>query len=74
MDAGRTPTQDDLYLVASDFMYDYISQNLSTLEYAEPVNTTVTVAPTASDSKIYSLDQNELQNLLESMVDIENAN
>lgn len=74
MDAKRTPTQDDLYLVAADFMYDYISQNLSALEYADPVNTTVTVAPTASDSRIYSLDQNELQNLLESMVDIENAN
>ncbi len=74
MDAGRTPTQDDLYLVAADFMYDYISQNLSALAYAEPVNTTVKVAPSASDSRIYSLDQNEFQSLLETMVDIENAN
>lgn len=74
MDAGRTPTQDNLYLAAADFMYDYISENLSALEYAEPVNTTVTVALTASDSRIYFLDQNEFQNLLDSMVDIENAN
>lgn len=73
VDAGRTPTEDDLYITAADFMYDYMSQNLGALEYAEGVSTTITVAPTASDSRVYSVDQYELQSLLESMVDIENA-
>lgn len=73
VDAGTTPTVEDLYAVAIDFMYDYISKNLETLEYAEAVNTTVTVAPTAAGSRVYAVDEYELQSLLESMVDIENA-
>ncbi|MCM1499140.1 MAG: hypothetical protein NC124_11810 [Clostridium sp.] len=73
IDAGRTPTEDDIYGIAVDFMYDSISRNLEALEYAEPVTTNVTVGPTGSDTKVYSISQNELQSLLESMVDIENA-
>lgn len=73
IDAGRTPTEDDLYIIAADFMYDYMSKNLDALEYAEGVSTTVTVAPTSSDSRVYSFSEYELQSLLESMVDIENA-
>lgn len=73
IDAGRTTTEDDLYVTAADFMYDYISKNMETLEYAEGVTTTIAVAPTSSDSRVYSVNQYELQSLLESMVDIENA-
>ena len=73
IDAGRTPTEADIYGVAVDFMYDSISKNLKALEYDEPVTTNVTVGPTSSDSKIYSISQTDLQSLLESMVDIENA-
>lgn len=73
IDANTTPTTEELFGAAADFMYDYISQNLESLEYEEGVTTTVTVAPTASDSRVYSLDQYELQSLLESMVDIENV-
>lgn len=73
IDAGRTPTENDLYITAVDFMYDYISKNLESLEYAEGVSTTITVAPTSSDSRVYSVDQYALQSLLEDMVDIENA-
>lgn len=73
MDAGRTPTTDDIYAAAADYLYDALNKRLSSLEYAEPVTTNVKVAPTASDSRVYSMDQTELQNLLQSMVDIENA-
>lgn len=73
IDAGRTPTENEIYTVAADFMYDYISQNLEALEYEEGVSTTVTVAPTSSDSRVYSVDPYKLQALLEDLVDIENA-
>lgn len=73
MDAGRTPTEDEIYAVAVDYMYDTISKNLESLEYADPVTTNISVAPTTSNSKVYSMDQTELQNLLESMIDLENA-
>lgn len=73
IDAGRTPSEEDIYGIAVDFMYDSISRNLETLEYDEPVTTNVTVGPTSSDAKVYSISQTELQSLLESMVDIENA-
>lgn len=73
IDAGRTPSEDDIYGVAVDYMYDTISKNLESLEYADPVTTNISVAPTTSDSKVYSMDQTELQNLLESMIDLENA-
>ena len=73
IDAGNTPSVEDLYAVAIDFMYDYISKNLENLEYADAVNTTITVAPTSSDSRVYAADDYEMQALIESLVDIENA-
>lgn len=73
MDAGRTPSTDDIYNTATDYMYNSIKSNLDSLEYANPVTTNISVAPTASNSKIYSMDDAELQSLLQSMVDIENA-
>lgn len=73
IDAGRTLSEEDIYGIAVDFMYDSISKNLETLEYDDPITTNVTVGPTSSDSKVYSISQTELQSLLESMVDIENA-
>ena len=74
VDAGRTPTQDQLEAEAMNYMYDAMKTNLSKLEYAEAVTTNITVSPTKNGSQvIYSADINELQALIESMVDIENA-
>lgn len=72
-EAGADITEDDLYPVIIDYMYSYLSDNYQKLEYAEAVTVDVTVAPTDSSKKVYSLDTAELQSLLESMIDTENA-
>lgn len=72
-EAGNTPSTEDLYPVIADFMYDYMAANLEALEYDEPVTTKVTVAPTSENSKIYAVEPKELQNLLNSMIDLENT-
>lgn len=72
-DAGNSPTTEDLYPVIADFMYDYMSKNLEAAEYADPVTLNIKVAPTKENSKIYGIDNKELQILLNSMIDLENA-
>lgn len=72
-DAGNTLSEDDLYQVVLDFMYDELSANLAKADYAEPETTTVLIAPTSEGSNIYTISTAELQDLLESMIDMENA-
>ncbi|MBR1865389.1 MAG: hypothetical protein IJ801_02665 [Lachnospiraceae bacterium] len=69
MDAGNTPSTDEAYAVVVDYLYDYISKNMENITYADPVTTTVTVAPT---DNVYSISDSELQDLLSSMLDFEN--
>lgn len=74
VDAGRTPTQEQLEEEAMNFMYDAMKANLDALTYAEPVTTDIIVSPTKSGSQvIYSADANALQDLIESLIDLENA-
>lgn len=74
VDAGRTPTQAQLETEAINFMYDAMKENFSNLQYADPVTTNITVSPSKQGSTIvYSADTYQLQALIESMVDIENA-
>lgn len=74
VDAGRTPTQEQLEEEALNYMYDAMKTNLSALEYAEPATLTVTVSPSKQGTQtVYTLSQTELQSLLESFIDIENA-
>lgn len=71
--AGNNPTTEDLYPVIADFMYTYMAKNLEAAEYTDPVTTKVTVAQTSENSRVYAVDNKELQNLLNSMIDLENA-
>lgn len=74
VDAGRTPTQEQLETEAINFMYDAMKENMEALTYAEPATTTVTVSPTKNGSQVvYSADVSALQDLIESLIDIENA-
>lgn len=74
VDAGRTPTQEQLEEEALNYMYDAVKTNLSALEYGEPATVTVTVSPSKHGSQtVYTVSQTELQSLLESFIDIENA-
>lgn len=74
VDAGRTPTQEQLEEEALNYMFDTMKANLAALEYAEPVTITVTVSPSKQGSQtVYTVVQTDLQSLLESLIDIENA-
>lgn len=74
VDAGRTPTQEQLEEEALNYMCDTMKANLGALEYAEAVTITVTVSPSQQNSQtVYSVGQADLQTLLESFIDIENA-
>lgn len=74
IDAGNTPTQEQLETEAINFMYDAMKANLDALTYAEPVTTDIVVSPTKSGSQvIYSADTYALQELIQSLVDLENA-
>lgn len=74
VDAGRTPTQEQLEEVVLDYLYDGLKANLNKLEYAEAVSSTIKVSPTKSGSTtVYSASQTELQALLQSFIDLENA-
>lgn len=68
---GNTPSTDDIYAYVLDYMYDAISKEVDAPQYEEPVDKTIKVAKDSSNA--YSIDQNELQSLLESMIDLENA-
>ncbi len=74
VDAGRTPSQDELEAEAINFMYDAMKKNLDACNYAEPVKHDIVVSPTRNGSQVvYSADIGELQKLIEQLVDVENA-
>lgn len=74
VDAGRTPTQEQLEEEALNYMYDAMKTNLNALVYEDGVTTNITVSPSKNGSTVvYSADINELQKLIESLVDVENA-
>jgi len=74
VDAGNTPSIEQLEAEAIDYMYQAMKDNLSALEYAEPVTTDIIVSPSKDGATIiYSADSSKLQALIESLVDIENA-
>lgn len=74
IDAGQTPTQKELEEVALNYMYDKMSANLEAAVYAEPVTTDILVSPTKNGSSVvYSASQSDLQGLIETLVDFENA-
>ena len=69
--AGTTPSTDDIYAYVLDYMYDAIAKEVDNPQYEEPVDSSIKVAKNSEGA--YGVDQTELQNLLESMIDIENA-
>lgn len=74
IDAGNNPTQEELEEVILNYMYDKMSANLEALEYAEPVTTDIAVTPTKNGSTVvYSASTSDLQSLIETLVDFENA-
>ncbi len=74
VDAGRTPTQEQLETEAINFMYDAMKENLDELQYEEPLVMYISVSPTKQGSSIiYSTDPYELQSLIRALIDIENA-
>lgn len=72
-DAGKSPSENELYTVIIDFMYDTLSKNFDAAEYGEPVTVNVTVAPINGNSNLYGVTETELQSLLENFIDMENA-
>lgn len=74
IEAGQTPSQQEIYDLVVDYIYDGLSKNLKEPQYAEGVTTTVIVGPLEKNSNVYGISQKDLQALLESMVDVENAN
>ena len=74
VDAGRTPSQTQLEEEAMNFMYDTMKKNLEALTYGDPVTTEIVILPSKSGSQtIYSANQSDLQNIITSLVDAENA-
>ena len=69
--SGTTPSMDEIYAYVVDYMYDKISAEVDNPTYDEPETKTVKVAKNSSN--VYMIDQTELQNLFESLIDIENA-
>lgn len=69
--AGTTPSTDEIYAYVLDYMYDKLAENVDTPQYEDPTDQTIKVAKNSSGA--YEINQTELQAVLESMVDIENA-
>lgn len=63
---------DEIYAAILDFMYDYISEKVANPEYGDAVTTNVSVPLTSTNPKIYTLDTNDLQNLVYELLDVEN--
>ena len=72
-EAGKSLTEEDLYPVIIDFMYETMSKNFEAAEYGDAVSVDVTVGPMNGNSKVYGISQTELQSLLENFIDLENA-
>ena len=62
---------EELYAAVLDFMYDYMNEKISTPEYGEPATTNVTVSLSSTSPKTYTLDTDDLQNLVYELLDIE---
>lgn len=73
VNAGKNVSESDLYPVVIDFMYDTLSKNYEAAEYGEPATTNVTVSPVDGNSNMYGVSETELHSLLETMIDMENA-
>ncbi len=74
VDAGNTPDTKQLEEEVLNFMYDEMKKSLDALEYAEPVTMDIVVSPTKNGSQtVYAASTSDLQKLLESLVDVENA-
>lgn len=71
VNAGTTPSMDEIYSYVLDYMYDSMSKEVDNPQYDEP--TTINVKVAKNSDNVYAIDQTELQNLLESMIDIENT-
>ena len=74
VNAGRTPSQAELEEKALTLMYDYMKAYLDALEYGDAETTTVTVSPSKQGSQvIYTISTTELQSLMQTFIDMENA-
>ena len=71
INSGTTPTMDEIYSYVLNYMYDAISKEVDNPQYDEPETISVKVAKNSDNA--YAIGDTELQNLLESMIDIENA-
>lgn len=69
MEAGNDPSQDELYAKIVDYMYEKLSENVKKLEYGDPEVRNVKVEPTASNSRVYQIETNELQDLMYALTD-----
>lgn len=70
--SGTTPSNDEIYNYVLDYMYDKVAAEVDNPTYDEPQTTTIKVSKNSDN--VYSVDQNELQSLFETLIDLENAN
>ncbi|MBR1599428.1 MAG: hypothetical protein IJ661_11045 [Lachnospiraceae bacterium] len=69
--SGTTPSNDEIYNYVLDYMYDKIAAEVDNPTYDEPQATTIKVSKNSDN--VYAVDQNELQSLFESLIDLEAA-
>ena len=67
--AGENPSTDDVYAYVLDYMYDGISKKLDNLQYEEPTTINVTVKKMTENA--YGIEQDELDHLVQSMIDVD---
>lgn len=67
--AGNEPTTEDLYAEMANYMYDGLSANIESPQYDEAEVIEVEVGPSATDSRVYQVTQDDLQELLYAMTD-----
>lgn len=72
MAANKGVTPDQIYGALLDDMYDFIKEKVDNPEYAEGVTENVSVSPSAGNPRVYTLNQNDLQNIVYKLVDVEN--
>ena len=69
--SGKTPSNDEIYAYVLDYMYDKLAAEVDNPTYDEPTTTNVKVVRNSDNA--YYIEQQELQSLLESLIDLENA-
>lgn len=69
--SGTTPSTDEIYNFVLDYMYDKIAAEVDNPTYDEPQTTSIKVSKNSDN--VYAVDQNELQSLFESLIDLEAA-